>query len=281
MRNCFIIPIILLSFLNGYSQTDSLKTEILIIGTIHTGNKNINHKILYQLLESLNPDIILDEDSQKYKPVFGLKTARFLKIVKPSIEQLALQTFLKRHPNAIVLPYDTTFASQQNKQKQKRLEYKARIKYLKNIEAAIQSFHDSLFNAKKTFTDSTIYADFANKFNYYYSLFDTSTLGRINRKDMIDRCRELKNLDEAVILPLGKKYISDSSLVNNFSNEIQFWKERNDYMVKQILNYSKLYKGKKNVILTGVNHKYYLQDKINDLKKNHIKMVEFFNEYTH
>lgn len=93
MRNCFIIPIILLSFLNGYSQTDSLKTEILIIGTIHTGNKNINHKILYQLLESLNPDIILDEDSQKYKPVFGLKTARFLKIVKPSIEQLALQTF--------------------------------------------------------------------------------------------------------------------------------------------------------------------------------------------
>ena len=118
-----------------YSQKDSVKTEILIIGTIHTGNKNINHKILYQLLESLNPDIILDEDSQKYKPVFGLKTARFLKIVKPSIEQLALQTFLKRHPNAIVLPYDTTFASQQNKQKQKRLEYKARIKYLKNIEA--------------------------------------------------------------------------------------------------------------------------------------------------
>lgn len=98
---------------------------------------------------------------------------------------------------------------------------------------------------------------------------------------MIDRCRELKNLDEAVILPLGKKYISDSSLVNNFSNEIQFWKERNDYMVKQILNYLKLYKGKKIVILTGVNHKYYLQDKINDLKKNHIKMVEFFNEYTH
>ena len=277
MRKLFATSTILLIYFNSYSQTDSSKTEVIIIGTIHSGNKNINHKTLYKLIESLNPDIILDEDSQKYKPVFGLKTAKFLKIAKPSIEQLTLQTFLKRNQNAIVLPYDTAFATHQHGKKQKRIEYKARKKYIKNLEYVRQSFHDNLFNVKKTNIDSAIYAEFAIKHNYYYSLFDTSTLGRINRKDMIDMSRDIKNLEELVVLPLGKKYISDSFLVNNFSNEIQFWNQRNDHMVKKILYYTKQFEGKKIVVLTGLNHKYYLQDKIGDSKKSNVKIIDFAN----
>ncbi|MBA4260219.1 MAG: hypothetical protein C0446_13725 [Chitinophaga sp.] len=278
MRNLFTVTIAFLSYLNGYCQTDLLNTEIIIIGTIHSGNKYINHKTLYKLLESLNPDIILDEDSQKYKPVFGLKTATFLKIVKPSIEQQALQKILKRNRNSIVLPYDTSFAIQQQNKNQKRREYIARKKWVKNAEAVRQSFHDNLYNVKKTILDSTIYADFVKKHNFYYSFFDSSTLSRLNQKDMIDMSRELKNKEESVILPLGKKYLSDSLLVNNFLNEIQFWNERNDYMVKQILYYSKQFEGKKIVILTGLNHKYYLQDKIRDSKKSNINIVELVNE---
>ena len=277
MRKLFATSTILLIYFNSYSQTDSSKTEVIIIGTIHSGNKNINHKTLHKLIESLNPDIILDEDSQKYKPVFGLKTAKFLKIAKPSIEQLTLQTFLKRNQNAIVLPYDTAFATHQHGKKQKRIEYKARKKYSKNLESVRQSFHDNLFNVKKTNIDSAIYAEFANKHNYYYSLFDTSTLGRINRKDMIDMCRDIKNLEELVVLPLGKKYISDSFLVNNFSNEIQFWNQRNDHMVKKILYYTKQFEGKKIVVLTGLNHKYYLQDKIGAAMKSNVKIIDFAN----
>ena len=79
MRNVFTIIILLICYYNGYCQIDSSKNEVIIIGTIHTGNKHFNHKTLYKLIESLNPDIILDEDSQNYKPVFGLKTAKFLK----------------------------------------------------------------------------------------------------------------------------------------------------------------------------------------------------------
>ena len=278
MRNFLTITIGLLCYLNGYSQTDSSKAEVIIIGTIHTGNKNINHKTLYKLLESLNPDVILDEDSQKYTPVFGLKTATFLKIVKPSIEQLVLQKFLKRNRNTIVLPYDITFATYQHLKKQKRIEYVARKKYIKNAEAVRKSFHDNLYNVKKTILDSTIYSDFANKFNFYYSFFDTSTLSRINQKDMIDMSRDLKDLEERVILPLGKKYINDSLLVKNFAKEIRFWNDRNDYMVKQISNYSKQFAGKKIIILAGINHKYYLQDKLRDPKKSNVRIIDLVYE---
>ena len=76
---------------------------------MHYGNKHFNHKTLYQLIDSLNPDIILEESNLEYKQVFGLKTARFLKIFKPSIEQLTLQTFKKRNKSILILPFDTTF----------------------------------------------------------------------------------------------------------------------------------------------------------------------------
>lgn len=263
MRSLITLIILFLICSTSFGQINSTKTEIIIIGTIHTGNKNFNHKTLYHVLKRLNPDIILYENSEKYKPVFGLKTAMFLKIAKPSIEQLTLQNFSKRNSNTIILPYDTTFSRRQ---------------YIKNLIAVKQAYYDSLYSSKKSFSDSIVYAEFANKQNIYNSFIANSTLSRINQKDIIDKSRELYYLEEKVILPLGKKYISDSLLVNNFSNEIQFWNYRNEHMVNQILNYSKQFAGKKIIILTGLNHKYFLQDKLSGPKESDVKIIEFVDE---
>lgn len=246
-----------------FGQTASIKTDLIIIGTIHTGNKKFNHKTLYNVLSILKPDIILKEYSEKYKPVFGLKTATFLKIAKPSIEQLALQTFSKRNKSTLILPYDTSFP---------------RKKYIKSFETISQAYHDSLYNAKKTIPDSIVYAEFISKHNNYHGFIDSSTLDRINQQDVIDKSRELYFLEDKVIFPLGKKYISDSLLMNNVKNDIRFWEDRNKYMVNAILNYSKQYAGKRIVVLTGLNHKYYLQDILSDPKIKDINIVEFPHE---
>jgi len=263
MRSVIILIISLLIYSASFGQIAPTKTELIIIGTIHTGNKNFNHKTLYNVIKRLNPHIILYENSEKHKPVFGLKTATLLKIAKPSIEQLALQTFTKRNRNTLILPYDTTFSRRQ---------------YLKNIIVVKQTYYNSLYSSKKSIQDSIIYADFAYKHNIYYSFIDSSTLSRINQKDVIDKSRELHYLEEKLLLPLGKKYISDSLIFTNFFNEIQFWNYRNEHMVNQILNYSKQFAGKRIVILTGLNHKYYLQDKLGDQKENNVKIIEFVNE---
>ncbi len=263
MRSTSSLIILFLICYAGFGQIDSTKTEIIIIGTIHTGNKKFNHKTLYNALKRINPDIILYENSEKYKPVFGLKTATFLKIARPSIEQLALQTFSKQNRNTLILPYDTSFS---------RKQY---IRYLKTIK---QTFYDSLNSANKSFSDSIIYTDFAHKHNVYHSLIDTSTLGKINQKNIIDRSRELYDLEENVILPLGKKYIEDSLLVASFFNVTQFWNYRNEYMVNKISNYSKQFTGKRIIILTGLNHKYYLQDKLGNHKENNVAIIEFVDE---
>jgi hypothetical protein len=49
-------------------------------------------------------------------------------------------------------------------------------------------------------------------------------------------------------------------------------------MVNQILRYSKQFAGKRIIILTGLNHKYYLQEKLSDPMKSDIKFIEFVDE---
>jgi hypothetical protein len=263
MRSLLILIFILWRLSPLFGQIKSNETEIIIIGTIHDGNKSFNHRTLYKILVKLNPDIILWEQSTKFERVFGLRTANFLKIWNPGIEQLALQKYSRLNRSIQILPIDTTIPSRKH--------------YIKNLELVWDTFHDRLYNAKKSISDSIIYADFAHKNNLYYSFIETSTLSRINQGDIIDQSRELKYLEEEVILPLGRKYISDSLVVNKFASEIQYWKDRNEHMNNEIMKYSKQFADKRIIILTGLNHKYYLLDKLKGRKGSDVRIIEFFD----
>lgn len=248
---------------SAFGQSKPTQTEIIIIGTIHTGNKSFNHKTLFEILKLNEPNIILWEQSTKFKPVFGLRTAQFLKIWRPGIEQLSLQKYVAFNKTIQILPFDTIIPSRKN--------------YIKYLKTTKESFHDSLYIAKKTISDSTIYADFRQKLDLYYGLLDTATLSRINQVDIINKSRELYYLEEKLILPLGKKYISDSLIINNFSTEIRFWNDRNEHMVNQIKMYANQFAGNRIIILTGLDHKYYLLDKLKEKKLNNVKLIDFLD----
>ncbi len=253
--------IVVLYFTTAFGQSAISRTEIIIIGTIHSGNKLFNHRTLFEVLKKNKPDIILWEQSTKFKRVFGLRTATFLKMWEPGIEQLALQKYSRLYKDIPILPFDTIITS--------------RSKYLKSLREVNEAFYDRLSFAKKSVPDSIIYADFVSKHNNYYSFIDSSTLSRINKADIIDQSRDLYLSEETVLLPLGKKYISDSSVVDEFNNLFQFWNARNAHMVNQIQKYSKQFAGKKIIILTGLNHRYYLQDKLNEEDKPGLSVIEF------
>jgi hypothetical protein len=278
MRNVFAILILLQFYFNGYCQIDTSKTEIIIIGTIHTGNKYFNHNTLYKLLDSLNPDIILKEYNQVYKPVFGLKTATFLKIINPSIEQLTLQTFSKRNKNIIILPYDTTFQNHNTKKNQKKAEYYARKGYIKE-EARIESeVFDRLQIATKEYLDSIYLSNYITKRNNYYTLIADKKLGEINDPQFYNTAKELYKDDEEMIAPLIKKYLKDTALSKEYENKLLFWNERNNYMARQIENISKLNPKKRIIVLTGLNHKYFLVNKLSTKNINTVKLTELGKE---
>lgn len=248
----------------SFSQIQAPKTELFIIGTIHNGNKHFNHKTLYKVIKKYNPDIILWEQSTGFKRVFGLRTATFLKIWKPGIEQLSLQKYSRINKNVNILPFDTSIDS--------------RKKYYHQMYKTEEAFFYRLNNSNMSPSDSIVYTDYANKRNNFFEFIADTSLPRINKADIIGISADLYRLEEKFILPLGKKYITDSLVIKQFEDELKFWIARNDYMVKQIIKYTEQFPGKRIIILTGLNHKYYLHEKLLEQKESAIKMIELESE---
>ena len=76
---------------------------------MHFGNNNINNKSLYNELEKAKPEIILIEDWKAYKKVRGLRTAKFLRIWKPTVEQMTIQKYKSKHKDVEIIPIDSIF----------------------------------------------------------------------------------------------------------------------------------------------------------------------------
>lgn len=190
-------------------------------------------------------------------------TAYRLNIAQTSIEQLSLQKYTRQNRAVPILPYDTAFVS--------RKQYKQ----AKSRNA--QAFFDSLYLATKSNADSTLFTTYIKQRNDYYELIVEGSLEQINKPYIIEMCRGLHQYEQAFLLPLARKHISDPLLVRYFENEVNFWIARNDHMTRQILQYAEQFAGKRIVILTGLNHKYYLQERLRTQAASTINLTEFEN----
>jgi hypothetical protein len=93
---------------SSFAQSSSAKTAVLIIGTVHSGNRHITPKTLGKVLSDFNPDIDLIEQDEDFKPVFGLFAAYWLRIARPPMEQLAEQRFYRKNKHIPILACKTT-----------------------------------------------------------------------------------------------------------------------------------------------------------------------------
>jgi hypothetical protein len=230
----------------SFAQPLQPATEIYIIGVLHNGNKYINHKTLYNTLTQLKPDVILWEYNEDFKPVFGLRTARFLKIAKVGIEQLALNKYAKKHKNHKIFGFDTLIVNR-----------KIFLKQSTENEQKLFGILDTVLMDKN---DSLAFLDYGRKSNFYYEFILNNRLEDINKIHITDTSRTIHQWDMERIVPLSKKYISDTVLAQKYIADLFFWIARNEFMVKKIQGFMDKYPGKRIVILTGLNHKYFLTD---------------------
>lgn len=230
----------------SFAQKTPVQAELIIVGTLHSGNKKFNHKTLYRVLKKIKPDIVLKESSDEYKHIFGLEFIRLLRLRKPGIEQLSLNKYMVKNKNCVIIPYDTIIPD--------------RPAYIKAWAAIDDLFYKKLNEAAMSFNDSIVYASFNKKNKDYYGGFKNLTLARLNKADIVELSRQIHKTETDTILYFGKKYISDTTIVQNFEKELIFWDKRNAYMVQQIIKTVNQNPGKKIVVLCGLNHKYYLTD---------------------
>ena len=233
----------------GYIAAEAeKKTEIQIIGVVHSGNKNINYNALSNFLVEQNPDIILWEQEDEFKRVFGLLTAYRLKIARPTVEQMALQKLTQKNKSLPILGFDTLFKSKKD--------------YIKKSIKIKDSIHEQLYHARLTVEDSLAYDKYAKLRNETLDQYLEGTLSNVNSPAVYEKEISIREMERNIIAPLADKYVYDKILVNEFKEELSFWIARNDYMVKRILEVTRNQNGKKIIVLTGLAHKYYLVEKL-------------------
>ena len=233
----------------GYIAAEAeKKTEIQIIGVVHSGNKKINYNALSNFLVEQNPDIILWEQEDEFKRVFGLLTAYRLKIARPTVEQMALQKLTQKNKSLPILGFDTLFKSKKD--------------YIKKSIKINDSIHEQLYHARLTVEDSLAYDKYAKLRNETLDQYLEGTLSNVNSPAVYEKEISIREMERNIIAPLADKYVYDKILVNEFKEELSFWIARNDYMVKRILEVTRNQNGKKIIVLTGLAHKYYLVEKL-------------------
>ncbi|MFN9783955.1 MAG: hypothetical protein ACK54A_12040 [Sphingobacteriales bacterium] len=223
-------------------------SRLKIIGTVHIGNSHFDEEQLIDAINTYQPDIILWEQAEGYKPFPGLGIAIGLGIANPSIEQKALQKILRKQKDLLILGFDTSFE---------------RKDYINNIIATSTEVESQLQLAyqkgKMNLTEARNYRRVTIIDSAFYAFILDTTLERINQKDIVDVSRQ-RHVDETnILLPLAKKYV-DSTTAKAFEEMMRFWEKRNAYMCVKIKEHQRSYPGKKILVLTGLDHKYYLSD---------------------
>jgi hypothetical protein len=277
----YIYISLFISSLSAFAQQNEKQNEILIIGVNHSRTKKINYNKLYQLLEKNNPDLILWEQSEDFKSVFGLRTAYRLKIFSNGTEQLALQVFNKKNRLIPILGFDTAFSSRKNdiKESVSRKNYSkeervSKKNYIKESIRIDDTFFTKLYQSKLNNEDSLKYRTYVNLHNNYVDDIFNKSLEEINLPVIYNKSKEMEEMESNIIIPLATKYMTDSIALNEYISDQNFEKARNNFIAQKVLAFASAQTGKKIIVLTGLSHKYFLIDELNKQNKIHFKLLD-------
>lgn len=266
-----ISTLILFLFLHSITYAQTNKTEIYIIGTIHEKSKILDPDKLFEILDAIKPDILLQEnDSEQMKNYFD-------EIRPNSNEQTASISYIKKYPNTLNLPF----------------EFEGRNEYRKmhgmvptdnlTIKALDSLYQNKLLNSK----ENLIYKKYLVA-NVKLKEFINGDFKNLNSKafDSVNKIRQyiqhkgipkitsnnefFKN--KFIVKPNGQK-ISYSEGYQLWCN---FWDLRNNSMAINIIKQSNNHPGKRIVVLTGVQHKYYIKELLEKYYDGSYKVVDYF-----
>ncbi len=250
---CYFICFCCQFFTNGITQPTP--NRVIIVGSKHNGNKELNPKNLYQLISKIKPDIILLEfDSTTVadcdiKKVWGAKTAELLGIWNNPLEYKAARKYKEKVKEVCLASFDVYIPNRRN-----YVDYKNAME-TSHSSAMTQLFNDNKFSS----TDSIQFND--------YNLLNTSLIQKLdsnlitmNRESLNDTAKRVFDMEMTFIKNITEKYTELQPYSNWFNADILFWEERNKKMCAQILRELNANSDKTILILTGLMHKYYLSN---------------------
>jgi hypothetical protein len=270
IANFFLISILL-------SQNNK-HTTVVIIGVSHTESRFMNTDSLLIVLQKVKPDLILDEmqspsgfytkekELRELPSSFKLRTKLGVGKKLPP-EKMVLYEYRKIDPNIIIRPFD--------------IYIEDRNKYIRQDREWESKFFGIVNDPKYSNTFSSYQTDLFQQYvrlnNYLYDITRKSYFD-MNQPDVSDSLRKMTVVGDPFILSIVDSVAIAGSLKPYYEKNKIFWRERNEKMASNIIEYIKENPGKRIVVLTGLLHKHYIMDWLHQAPRRDLfKVVEFYD----
>lgn len=238
----------------------------------------MNTDSLLIVLQKVKPDLILDEMQSPSGLYTKEKELRELpKSVKLRTkigigkqlppEKMVLYEYRKINSNIIIRPFDI-YIEDRNKYIRQDREWESKFFGIVNDPK-----YSNTFSSYQT----DLFVQYVRLNNYLYDVTRKSYFD-MNQPDVSDSLRKMTDVSNPFIMSIVDSLAIATSLKPYFVKNRNFWRERNEKMANNIIEYIQEYPGKRIVVLTGLLHKYYLMDLLHQAPQRHLfKVVEFYD----
>lgn len=249
-------------------------TKLYIIGTVHKETENYNGDSIFNILFKINPDLILLEiDSSNFDDDFKLKQSLKHRLgvvfgfAKEENEELAIKKYVKLFPKTMLRPY----------------EYEGRDAFHKRNEIltkpdAVYEKLSSLYKKgglyprnRKIWEEWLEINDSLSAFRGKTPLeYNSELFYRISAKRQLYQYKKINEIVQNEPDLEGYKSF--------YQIHSDFWDVRNKVMAQHIKLFIEKFPGKKIVVLTGANHKYYLLQQLKNESRLKCSISEYYKE---
>jgi len=237
------------------------QTSICIIGTYHEENKLVNADTLFNIFKKIKPDVILIElDSSFFTKNFEYDLDKYTDLLSTN-ENISSYRYKQKYSIAI-RPYDISgrneFYIKESYHEKENGLFKEMLGLYENNELSGQCKLDfeilfatlDAYSKIKYTSLKDVNSDIMNKFtSLKYKVSNELIISIVDNTPKLNKWKEFARLRK------------------------DFWDVRNETMVKNIIGYMKEFENRIIVVLTGFEHKYYLEYL---LERNGIKTTEFW-----
>lgn len=230
-------------------------TEVFVVGTVHFPTPAFTADSLYDALEALRPDLILFEiDSTRLAAVLGPPTpmqrlGRALGWEGIPNEAAAVAKYRRRHPAALVRPYEWGRRDQFHRQHGILSTPGLIFSKLKELRDAGQ------LTPRQQRTLAT-YDSLTARLN---ALGGTQPLAALNSMAADSLAQRRQNSQYHQLKTLVDEHAALREYRAFYQVNERYWDIRNQAMARNVARYAALHPGRRLVVLCGFNHRYYLR----------------------
>lgn len=254
---------------NNSSQTN--KTEVYVLGTIHFETENIKRHHFYNRIDSITPDIILYEGVESTVKRMVKRTdyiAQLMNAFKKDkkIESAVVLKYIDKNPTCKVLPYEWVIRDKYHRKHNLIKDSK------KMINDLLKLYRNKLLNQSETaIIDSFLVVNKA-----LVTVDKNATIHHINNLKTDSILKERQRFIYKKIPKIAKSREELKKYFDFIPFHESYWDTRNKAMAQNILKQIKLNPNKKIVVLNGFYHRYYLIDELKKYEADYGFTLKFF-----